>query len=100
MSKHLKVSLNLVLTFGLILTSFPTAQAADNLDFEDFKDALSLDANTSIDFGSYNLSISGAGALSFSHTGGSKFASGMQVGNDSISLQKVLTQPDYKQTVQ
>lgn len=93
MVKHCKTALVL----GLVVTALvipPFASAADTLDFEDFKDALSLDANTSISFGSYNLSTSGAGALDFGHNGGTKFASDVQVGADSISLQKVALPTD------
>ncbi len=48
--------------------------ADDSLDFDKLKDSLTLDASTSIDLGANTLSTSGAGDISFGHTGGTTFA--------------------------
>jgi hypothetical protein len=53
----------------------------DSLDFAQFKDAMTLDANTDIALGALTLSTSGTGALNFASTGQVSFAGNVDATN-------------------
>lgn len=73
----------------------PASIGADSLDFTEFADAMSLDASTSIALGSNTLSTSGAGGISFGHTGNTTFAGSVGIGGaPSYPLSITATAPD------
>ncbi len=60
---------------GTVCYDTDTCVQADSLDFDDFSDALNLDASTDISIGSgLTLSTGGAGNVAFNHTGLTSFA--------------------------
>lgn len=68
--------------------------ASGTTDFSDLKDAMTLDANTSIDLNSLGLSTTGNGALSFNHAGGTTFGSDVQIGSNDLTATKLTTVDD------
>lgn len=67
--------------------SIPSVQATA-LDFSDFADNLTLDVDTTLDFGSYDFSTLGSGGLDFRRTGGTRFKSSVQIGEE-LSLEHI-----------
>jgi len=65
----------------LTITGSTFSIAPDSLDFSDFKDAMTLDANTDIATGGFTLSTSGTGALNFGSTGQVTFAGNVDATN-------------------
>lgn len=73
-------------------TSSGCSVAADALDFDDFVDAMTLDAATSIALGGNTLSTTGTGSLALNHTSGTIFASNVGIGTASISASSLTIQ--------